>query len=594
MTKVVVTTYSAQSSQPAKRWGQRAKLPLASNLATVHLRAAISADIPDNAVVTKAELVFTAAATWTGSRTFTLTRQTAKFDQTITWDTRPATTTTNQVATALSTPVANKTLLKFNVLPVVQEWIAGTNSNYGWRLSVSGTTTVYLNGSTASLGVPYLDLEWERPGEPPTDLSPDGTIATAQPTLQFQAEDGTTHVQVQISTTEDFAATEYDSGQVVVTGNLFSLASSGYTFPNGATRYWRVRTWGGGIPSEWSAPAEVYRSDHPGLTITAPGSTSGKPVPTVTWTFANQGAWQVLLYDTSSGADRLVADSGRTAGTTQSWTPGEGLRGEGTGRVVVKVWDTVLNRVPTPGVPEYVSATKDFTVTVGGAAAGATSLTVTQRGATPIQDLAWSFAVAPTQVQITRAVDGAPAEFLGDPLPGATTTYADRTAPRYANVVYRALAVDGSGVVSNVGPSELVYPTSRAVWLLDPDADYASTAAVPLLGKEQGSQSMTEQAVVHVVNNRAPVRRRLGLVPPSGSVSGVLMSALGVSATQGFDTLMDWKVNDASKVYRLVLGDWNIPVTIGDLSAVPLPDSGKDLAYAVDFAWWQTDAELPW
>lgn len=591
MARIMVPAYSAQSSRPSKRWGQVAQLPLQSNAATGHLRATLSADIPENAVVTKAELVLSVAAPWTGSKTTTVRRHSAAWSSTITWATRPGVSGT-AVAVAATDPAVRKTLV-FNVLPDVQEFIAGTVPNYGWQVYTNSAVTVLLNGSTAARGAPYLDLEWVLPGEPPTDLSPDGTVATGTPTLTFVAPDDTTHVQVQIDNTDDFASPEYDSGQVAATGNLFKTSTTAWTIANLTTRYWRVRAWAGGVASEWSAPARLYRKNLPGITILTPGATTGDPAPEVTWTFTDQVAWQATLYDHERG--RLVADSGRTAGTATAWTPPEGLLGEGQGTYTVRAWDSDYERVPTPGVPAYVEATKTFLVNVGGSDAGPTDLTVTQRAGTPIVDLAWSFATPPAGgVQITRSVNGEPAQFLKRITNTGTTQWADRTAPRYANVVYRVLAVNASGTVSNVGPSELVYLRGMGVWLLDPDAAYADTAAVCFLGQGQGTQVMPEQAVLHTVNGRQAVRRRLGLVPPSGTVSGTIMTALGVSAAQGLSTLMDFKAADAGKVYRLVLGTWNMPVTIGDVAAFPTPNSRDDAEYTADFSWWHTDEELPW
>jgi hypothetical protein len=227
-------------------------------------------------------------------------------------------------------------------------------------------------------------------------------------------------------------------------------------------------------------------------------------------------------------------------------------------------------------------------VAAAGTDDGPVTLTVTQREGTPIQDLEWEFAVEPSKVQILRN-----GKYLKR-LDGDVTQWADRTAGRFQNYTYRVVAVTAGGVVSTLGDSVLVYPRSSGIWLLDPDVDFDEDAAACLLGNDQGTQTMEEQAITHPVNNRAAVRRRLGIVPPAGEQAGPIMAALGLTADESYEQLMAWKTEDAGKVYRLVMGNKNIPVTVGDLTAFPTPSSADEVQYVGGFKWWQTDDELPW
>jgi hypothetical protein len=577
--------FSARASIPTKAFGQPAALPVQVSAATVHVRATIPADIPDNAVSTIGQVVFTVVQAWAGSRTFNLRRHNANFTNLITWNTRPSMVGTTYSVTVTDPAVGDT--FSFDVNADVQGYIAGTLSNYGWELTTTSSSQSLLGGSKASVGVPYLNLEWALPGEPPTDLVT-GRIATGNPILTFTLPEDSTHIQVQVSTTDTFASTVYDSGQIAAdAAGVFAL--SGYTIADGATRYWRSRAWAAGVVSEWSGAAELIRDDLATLTITGPGATTGETEPTITWTFSGEAAWQASLYDNTRGV--MADDSLRTAGTDLEWTPDHGTHGEATATATVRAWDDKADRVPTPGVPVYAEATHTFDVGGDATDDGPGTQTVTQRGGTPIIDLEWEFdppLASNQKVQIIRN-----GRWLKRVAYNATT-FADRTAPRFENLTYRVAAVTSAGAVSNVGDTALIYPTSAGVWLLDPDADFADDAAAVILGRDQGEQSMEEQAIAHPVNNRAAVRRRIGLVPPYGKFAGPIMDALGVTADESYEQLMAWKPRDAGEVYRLVYGHQNIPVTIGDVMAFPAADSTAEAAYVGGFSWWQTDDELPW
>lgn len=593
----LLNAFSVQAVAPSKEYGQPARLPLQLSAAQIFARVTLPADIPANAIVTQADLVWGVADAYPGATiTFRIKRYATRFDRPITWARRPA-VTGSETSVAVTDPTAS-TKFVLSVIPDVQGFISGTIQNFGWQIYITTATLRHLDGARAATHVPYLHLAWVLPGEPPEELSPAGRIATGTPELTFVVPEDTTHIQVQIDDDDTFATPVHDSTMTAFSGDtVASYTPPGAAIPDGSTRYWRARCWRGGIPSEWSAAAELIRDDLETFTITAPGSTTGDPAAEVTWTaIANQTAFQAQLYDHTSG--KVVADSGRVAGTDTSWTPPSGLRGEGDATWTVQLWDDKEDRVPTTGVPVYSEATHDFAVNAGGSDDGPTELNVTQRGGTPIIDLDITFAVAPAGgVQIIRTVDGENTWLARIPYAGAHTMWADRTAPRFKNVLYKALAVTAGGVVSNVGDAELIFPRSSGIWLLDPDADFDDTAAAVLLGKDQLTADMSEQAVLHAVTGRAPVRRRLGTPPPAGEFgrsSHVLMDALGLTADQAHEQLMAWKTNDAGTVYRLVFGTWNIPVTVGNIQSFPTALSGDETQYDAGFQWWQTDDELPW
>lgn len=587
MTAYNATAVSVQAAKPTYRYGSLAKPPVQSGASELLVRVNIPADIPAEAIVTKADLVFTAASTWATSRVFNAGRLTAPFTWKSVWTGRPGVVvgTTKQVTVPAAT--ANVTQFRIDVAEHVQGYVTGTTTNLGWKITTTSGTLMYLRGSSAASGGPWLDLEYVLPGDPPWNLAPaGGVVSTPSPVLTFSTPLDTTAVQAQISTTEDFAVVAWDSGQVDTPEGTITPS---YAIAAGATVYWRAKALTTLGWSDWSAPVEVTYTALPVLNITGPVGTAGDVTPPITWTFAGQTAWQVLLYNDKSGA--LIENSTRQpSSTTKAWTPSKKLWGVGSrGRVEVRAWDATTDRVPNAAGGTYAVDTEVFTVVAAGVAPGPTGITATPRVGAPVVDVAWTVGTQADQWQITRRVEGGPVEWLGK-VSGATRTFADWTAPRHQPITYRVVAVS-NGETSTVGPTVTITLRTPGIWLLDPEEEQV----VGLMGADQGTQTIAEQSVLHEVIGRAPVRRRLGTVPPAGEQGGRLIDAVGASAAASYATLLSWITNDVGHEYRLLLGDWNVPVTLGNIEAFPTPqgDNGK-VVYVAGFSWWQTDEDLPW
>jgi hypothetical protein len=112
-----------------------------------------------------------------------------------------------------------------------------------------------------------------------------------------------------------------------------------------------------------------------------------------------------------------------------------------------------------------------------------------------------------------------------------------------------------------------------------------------LWGDDAGSFDATELAVVHQPIAGPPVRRVAYRPPLAGSVAGELVDVGTYTADAQIAALYDFKANDRD--LRLVLGDRNLVVRVGDLTVSPLPDSDLDRHSAVTFTWWQQDTP-PW
>jgi hypothetical protein len=326
------------------------------------------------------------------------------------------------------------------------------------------------------------------------------------------------------------------------------------------------------------------------VTITSPGATSDDTTPPVMWTFSGtQQSWRVLI---TNAKGQVMADSGQIVGTVQAWTPPKAVASEGaTATVEVRVWDGV-DRATTTSDPPYANSLLTFTIQGVGSVAPATSVQAVTDGFSPAVTVTSTRATQPDSWQVWRA-DGTGAPTL---LSGATglphpLNYQDWTADMNKPHTYYAVPYingTGRGQVGGVAPKVTVVPRCTGIWLLDP-ADPATRAVI--WGDDAGDWDASELAVIHQPIAGPPIRRVAYRPPLSGSVTGELLDVLGTTADNQITALYDFKGD--SRDLRLILGDRNLLVRIGDLLVAALPDSDLDRHSAVSFSWWQQGA-TPW
>lgn len=584
--RINATLASVQSAKPAKAFGQLATTPLKSGEQVGILRAAIPADVPDDAIVTKADLVFHTREAWSGSIVFSAQRQSEPWSVSkVTWNNRPAVVSGSSKSVTVASPPVNREF-RIDVADHAQAFVAGSAINRGWRITADAGNSRDIYGATAGKHKPYLDLEYVIPGDAPTGLVPDGAaVSIPKPTLTFPVPDDTVAIRVQIDDNADGVSPAHDSLEVPATVGLYDLATSSYAgLADGATTYWRAWTKG---PLGWSLPSDwatMPRVSKPTVVITSPGPTTGDKTPPCTWTAPGQVIWHARLLD---AAGRVLDDSDPTASADTEWVPRKGLKRVGElGQYHVRVFDNV-NRVATPGDPIYAEATHAFALVALGQAPGADQISATLDGPTPVVRVAWDGAV-PDNWRVTR--DG---EWLDDPdstMEGAVMEYLDYTARPGVSHVYQALAVTDLNETSPNGPTVTITPRPPGVWLMSPDSDERL-----LILDQEVEANMTERAVIHTpVGDGQAIRRRSGTPPPWGTVGGLLLdSAAGddYSAVALEAIARRFKDSDQGRVYRFVWGTWNIPVTIGDMTVFPVTlDDGRP-AFEIAFTWWQTDWE---
>jgi len=542
-------------------------------------------DMPANATVTSAILTFQQAGALAGSITVQIQRHSANWQASkATWNNRPGVSGT--VVSVTKTAPADGTLWAFDVTADVAAFVGGTVANYGWRLNSTSATAVNTRGSAASVGKPTLVITYMTPTDAPINLVPAGnqSVSVAKPWLTFQAPPDTTAINVQIDA-DMAAAYDFDSGDVNATTGSLDLTTTAFGgLVAGTPKYWRARTKSSLGYSAFSGWVQMQRTAKPTVTITSPGATTDDTTPPVVWSVAGgtQVSWQVII----TVAGKVVADSGQTVGTETTWTPPKAVSTIGTSATAeVRIWDAV-DRVATAGDPVYANATLTFTAQGTGSVTPATGMTAVPDGFAPFVTITGTRAAAPDSWQVVR--DNTYIASGLSPASANLAAYQDWTADPNKPHTYRAAPyTNGVGTASG-GPTVTVTPTCLGIWLVDP---VTPTIRAVIWGDNDGDWDATELAVVHQPVAGPPVRRVIYRPPLSGSVTGELVDVAGQTADAQITSLYDFKSNNRD--LRLVLGDRNLLVRVGDLLITPTPDSDLDRHSLVSFSWWQQDTP-PW
>lgn len=586
-----VAAYSAQSAKPSTKFGQLALLPLFQSQKNVETQFSL-AGIPAGATILSAILNFKQGVAVTGTHSMSVFRLTSPLVSSITWDTLPTRAASATVTVSKSSPAAG-TVWGFDITALVQTFVTGTNKNLGLAIAKNEASLITLLGTTAAANKPNLAITYTLAPSTPSNLHPSsGAVSIAKPTVTFDTDDDVVSIQVQIDPSSNPTTPAFDSLEVAATAGLLdlTLATPGGTYAglsNAATTTWRARQKNASGWSPWSSWATFSRTNKSAVTITSPSTgaiTDGTP-PT-TWTFGGtQRSWQARLLN-ATGA--VLADSGHVNGTAASWTPAKGLVTNGqTGTLEVRVWDAV-DRESTPGDAAYAIATLAVTLTLSGAVTPVTTLVVGQTNESPVVQLTGTRASIPDEVRVF--VNGAQvASYVGTAVfSGANYTIPDVSAPMNLLASYRVAAVV-NGVVASGGPVVAYTPRCTGIWLID-EADHS--ACVPVITAEKQGQTQPEFAIVHTPltpdedGTVQAVRRRLVSYPPQGDVLGTVLDAIGFSVVSSEAFLRAWKEYDAGHLFRLVLGNLNRTVIIGDLTFTELPESGVDRLVDVAFNWW--------
>lgn len=560
-------------------------------------------DMPRGAQVLEATLTLTQQYDQTGGRTLTVHRVGEKFDvQRVTWNTIPQVVGQDSVSVTKGGPIPRGTKWVVDVTSHMQA-IANGEPWWGWRLSTSSSIQpplAFHSSEAAESLRPVLRVRWTAAPQAPRALTPghDQVVAVPRPVLRWEHIDvvGDTSlmsVRVQINSADSWASPAWDSGEVPFTLPQLDLNAAGYGgIPSGGTVWWRAQQRdGAGLWSAWSDAVRITYKPPVTLTITQPSTPTVEQVaPTVSWdvTGGAQTAWRVLVYRLPSLVE--VWDSGRRAGTAKTTQiPATAFyRDDRSYRVEVRVWDD-QQRVATPGVPVWRSATFDFIRDQDGSLTPPTGLTAATDRDQVAVTLSWRRATAPEGWVITR--DGGviahvdAADVAG---PEGSSVFVDYGArPRVPHVYGVAPVINGK-----VGPpltlttdADLLHP--EGLWLVDP----ADGQRVMLHGDGIGEWGLAEQTTVHEplgAPQVVPVYRALG--GARGSLSGELMDTeYGVetrrTAAEWADAWLDLRARPG-RTLRLVGADRNIPVVLWGMTEAPAP-VGEHMMSTVAASWCQ-------
>jgi RHS repeat-associated protein len=174
-----------------------------------------------------------------------------------------------------STTVADNQTASFNVTSIVQDWVYGAATNYGFRIyesSNSQTLWKRLRASENASNPPTLSVTWTHPAV--TQVSPINTTWTKSSTMTWSYSDGGSGLGqarywVQISN----SSTDYTGTHLIADSTALSGATSTWTAPttgfiNGTTYYWHVsvgdgHSWSGFTSSaafKWDAALPTFTS----------------------------------------------------------------------------------------------------------------------------------------------------------------------------------------------------------------------------------------------------------------------------------------------------------------------------------------------
>lgn len=520
-----------------------------------------------------------------------------------TWNRQPNYASTNLAGVTVPGNAKRGHVVEFDVTDWMQA-VANGQANYGFRLHTNISKQIRFYGFKRGRYAPALDVEWSDAPDAPTTLSPsEGAVSISHPTLQFDYTDvsGSTElaaVQVQIDPSEDPPTTPaFDSGEVVTTEPELDLSTTAFAgVAHGETLYWRVRVKDGdGLWSEWSDWVILTRIDKGVVTITNPPDVAEpyveEPTPPIAWTFSGtQVAWAVNVREADNPSS-IIFNTGKEQGADTVYTLPKGvLRDDRSYVVQVRVWDDE-DRERTPGDPVYAATHRTFVMTDDANTPGAETLTATAEPDRPWVTLTWTRPTMPDGFAIYR--DGTVVEKFDEPIDafvsGTTYQWRDYSAAPYEQHVYSVRAII-NGKQSPPGQTATIATTPRGVWLADIERDLI----VVLAGDDGGSWEMPDEASTYLPLGASEVVRVVGgLGGYSGSLSGELIDGFyGKSVAEQEADLWEIKGSPVSPL-RLVAGDVNIPVVLGNITVAPTPISREgQIVKHVSFDFWQV-GELP-
>lgn len=573
---------------------------------------------PPGAKIVSATLKLTTyAMPETGTHTLNLSLVSEKTTYSrMTWNNRPDVSPVGQISESKPGALPGATVWTFDVKNMLQRISNGDLDWFGFRVTTADTQQRWLYAQETTLkggDGPTLSVTYADEPDAPQSLTPDeGVVSTSKPALSFDYVDyggdiTLAQAQIQTSSTTSFAVPTWDSGVLdEVTKPVIYL--SGTTYPGatpGQRVYYRVKVAdGAGLWSRWSPVAWfVYK---PPVTVTPTSFDPQNPAfsdstPDISWsvTGGTQKAYRITIAR-NANPKLYLWDTGKVGSSNKVvQVPPKVLRWDDTNyRVIIRVWDQE-NRVAAANSLAYVSESYIVHLDEDDSMTPPDVPTLSQAthsgGKLPFVDISWDRPTSADAYEIVRQAgdDEAPekviigrVDYAESLQPDGTHRFQDRSAPGNTRLRYIVRAVT-NGKRSGGRPSAWWdgFP-SEGVWLT---TDEVSMSLV-INGVDQGTFELPEAATAHyVLNSQAPVIVRELHRGYEGQVQGILVEEDKyqpyLTRQQKRDRFL-WFKKRLHDNCRLIAGDLNIPVQIGNCNVHPTPDA-IPLQYAVSFNFWQ-------
>ena len=554
------------------------------------------------AIVTSAKLRLYASRS-RGSVSYTIRRASGPWTpSSLRWNNQPSGGTTVRT---FSTGLTANRAVDIDVTSALTAWLTSGVTNYGFRIETTSTDvggssfhSMNASGSNAKYR-PVLLLDVSYPPEVPTSLSPanGAQVSTADPlvTWRYAGEGAEKMVSYQLQTatsSSGFTIPTSDTGEVASSEPQHQLTGqSGEVF-------YRVRHKAAdGRWSPWSSPTSFGVTAKMSVTITSTELVTDDPSPSTTWTVTGtQTSFRVLLRRVTPPS--ILADSGIIAGSDLQWAPPKPIKVPNSTQITreVRVYDDV-ERVATPGSPIYAVATSGpFTIEPATEVVQVTDLVASKTPASPAVTLTWSRPTTPDSYLIERSIDGGPwSRFVvevGDVATGGTSyLWRDVTAPAEHDLTYRVRPVVNLSM--GLAPAEVSIRLRMSfIWLADPnDPDWV----LPLAGNDAGTWTLGEDSsVINVLGSDRSNLVHEGFRGYEGTVSGEFVSDIHELGDVSAQELRDraWRTKtQPTALWRLAIGDMNIPVVVRNVN--PVPKAGSQVRFGVSLDFMQ-QGELPW
>lgn len=528
--------------------------------------------------VSSAQLVLTASNAGPG-QTFTGERITSSWKQkTLCWgDGRPNVTATGSTTTTVGS-VAVGDQVTLDVTSIYQS-AAGGAKFWGIRLTTSESSQLQRFYSLNSDSPPALVIEYNKPASAPTALVPAGVVGEAAPVVACDYTDTTGHsgisqINIQCDPAANGTSPAFDSGWVDVESPELDLSTTTFTpLASGSSTQWRVRVQGDSGISDWSDWVTMTYQAQPTLTITNPSAGAvGSPTFDATATLSTTAsAWRIRITAANDRTDVLYDSGKRTSSVIAVQIP-EKYRGsrivakDGTSyQIAVRAWDTVANRVATPGSPTFVEQWATFSL-VDDDSTPPDSVTATVFEQTPIVQLQWHRATEPDGWVIHRDGDLIANLDISDVVSvgGGVYQWNDVGASPLNAHTWKVKAVtDGSSSAAGSSGSVALQPVG-GVWIIALDGSaYVCVRDATVAGAVNTDQGATYQTV----GSRAPFRIVTALTGRSyQGVQGRLKEGIaGRTRDQWRADALTIKATPTTNV-RLVQDDENLLVQVANVT----------------------------